>query len=122
MTAADYLRLAREYGAALRLEGGRLLLTEKHPLSYEILDGLKTHKAEVIELVRVEERRQKALSLFDRNPTAARVYLTDADADPVIVTIGLRTGETAELYIPRASYDPFLLAASIETFSRGAIQ
>jgi|SRR3990172_3879160 len=124
MTPTDYLRLAKEHGATVTLEGDRLKLSGPEPLPADIMEGLRAHKVQIMELVRIEDRRKKVLALFEKNPTVKRAFVTDDESDPlhVIVTVGLRTGETGELIIPRASYDPFLFMSCIESFEKGIVQ
>lgn len=124
MKPADYLRLAQEHGATVTLNGDKLKLSGPSPLPDEIMDGLREHKAEIIELLHIEERRRRVLAMFEKNATAKRAYLTDDQTDPahVIVTVALRTGETGELLIPRANYDPFLFLDCMKSFEQGISQ
>lgn len=116
MTAADWLRLAQEYGASFTIEGGLLNYKSAQPIPAENIAGLRQHRSEVIELVQIEDRRRRVMALFDHNPTAQRAYIAETDADPVIVTIGLSTGESGELLISRERYNPFLFLDCMRSF------
>ena len=65
----------------------------------------------------VEKRRKQVLQMMDGDTQHKKYYwLTDTDADPrfVILAMAIRDVGTCELKIPRAKYDPFLLAKALE--------
>ncbi len=64
-----------------------------------------------------EKRRKQVLQMMDGDTQRKKHYwLTDTDADPrfVILAMAIRDVGTCELKIPRAKYDPFLLAKALE--------
>jgi hypothetical protein len=61
-----------------------------------------------------EARRRRLLELLAANPSKRYALVTDTEADPVILALGIRGQATCEFCIPRDKYDPFLLLALIE--------
>ena len=69
----------------------------------------------------MEGRRQKVLAMLNARPgTRYAALVDDPNADPVIVSIGIRDAGTCELAIPAANYDAFALLAVIERHTTGA--
>lgn len=58
-----------------------------------------------------ETRRQKVLALLDAKPGITRAMVTDDETEPefVILTVAIRGIGTADIRVPRISYDPFRL-------------
>ena len=56
MSALDLVRMVRAAGAKLSVDGSSLVLEADSPPPQEVFDGLRTHKAEILELLG-EERR-----------------------------------------------------------------
>jgi hypothetical protein len=56
MSAFEVVRVARAAGATLSVDRGSLVLEADSPPPQEVFDGLRAHKAEILELLR-EERR-----------------------------------------------------------------
>ena len=62
-----------------------------------------------------EARRQRVLAMLAENPNVRRAVVVDnADADPVLVAVGIRDVATFELVIPAARFDAFKLLELIE--------
>lgn len=133
MNVADILQVLRAHEAQVHVEDGNLIITrEAGPLPDDLLAEMRAHKAELLEVLGVEDcdepspdpameaRREKVLAMLAENPQIKRAIATDTEADPenVIVTIGLRGQATGELAIPKTKYDPFLLLNLIEAQSQ----
>jgi hypothetical protein len=133
MNVADILEVLRAHEAQVQVENGNLIITrEAGPLPDDLLAEMRAHKAELLDVLRVEDceepipdpameaRRQKVLAMLAQNPQIKRAIISDTEADPenVIVTIGLREQATAELVIPKASYDAFLILKLMEAQSQ----
>jgi TubC N-terminal docking domain len=129
MNAIDILEALRAHEAQVMVDDGDLVIRrDAGPLPDDLLAELRTHKPELLEFLTanacdeplsdpaMEARRQRVLAMLDNNPGIKRAILTDTEADPesVIVTIGLRDQATAELAIPKARYDPFLILRLVE--------
>ena len=58
-----------------------------------------------------EARRQKVLAVLDAKPGITRAMVTDDEAEPdfVIITVAIRDVGTADIKVPRKSYDPFAM-------------
>jgi len=56
VSAFDLVRIARAAGAKLSIDGGSLVLEADNRPPQEVFDGLRAHKAEILELLG-EERR-----------------------------------------------------------------
>ena len=58
-----------------------------------------------------EARRQRILAVLDDKPGIVRAMVTDTEAEPdvVIITVAIRGVGTADIRVPRETYDPFLL-------------
>jgi hypothetical protein len=69
-----------------------------------------------------EARRLRVEAFLDANPNVRRAIFTDsaADADSVIVTVGLRGKATSEVLIPRANYDPLKLMQVMDEYAESA--
>jgi hypothetical protein len=62
-----------------------------------------------------EARRQRVLDMLHRRPGIRyAVVVADPDADPVIVSVAIRSVASFELEIPQAYYDAFALLELIE--------
>ena len=67
-------------------------------------------KAEPLSDPAAEARRQRVLAMLDEHPNIRRaVVVADTDADPVLVSIGIRGVAAFEFAIPAAKFDAFLL-------------
>ena len=64
MSAFDLVRIARATGAKLSVDSGSLVLEADNPPPQEVFDGLRAHKAEILELLR-EERRAIVMWIND---------------------------------------------------------
>ena len=53
-----------------------------------------------------EKARRHVLGMLDAKPRLARALATRVENGVVIVTIGLRSGETGDIVIPRERLDP----------------
>lgn len=60
---------------------------------------------------KAEDRRQRVLAALDAKPGITRAMVTDDEAEPdfVIITVAVRGVGTADIKVPRESYDPFRL-------------
>ena len=60
---------------------------------------------------KAETRRQRVLAALDAKPGITRALVTDDEAEPdfVIITVAIRDVGTADIRVPRESYDPFRL-------------
>jgi len=67
--------------------------------------------------LQLEHRRATVLAMLRGNPAINHaIEVADANADPVIVFIGIRDVETFEMNIPQAYYDDFALLELIEKY------
>ncbi len=70
MSALDVVRVARAAGATLSVDGGSLVIEADNRPPQEVFDGLRAHKAEILELLR-EERRAIVMWINDRFKSSA---------------------------------------------------
>jgi len=64
VSAFDLVRIARAAGAKLSVDGGSLVLEADNRPPQEVFDGLRAHKAEILELLG-EERRAIVMWIND---------------------------------------------------------
>ena len=70
VSAFDLVRIARAAGAKLSVDGGSLVLEADNRPSQEVFDGLRAHKAEILELLG-EERRAIVMWINDHFKSSA---------------------------------------------------
>lgn len=58
-----------------------------------------------------ERRRQRVLAMLDARPELTRAMVTDDESEPdqVVITVAIRGVGTADIRVPKDSYDPFRL-------------
>ena len=74
-------------------------------------------KPETLQDRQREARRQKVIAMLEAAPGTQRAVYTDTESDPhnVILTVAVRScGQTCELLIPKAKYDPWRLLELVE--------
>jgi hypothetical protein len=81
---------------------------------------IRQSKAEILAALRQESRLQKVLAkLRDKPGIRYAVEVVDPNANPVIVSVGIRGIAAFELEIPDVYYDGFTLIELIEKHTRG---
>lgn len=111
--------LATLVRAGLTVEGAgdKLLVQPRHLLTDELREMIRAHKPDILGALQaanenpaMEDRRHRVRAMLDAQPGIRyAIEVADPDADPVVVTVGIRGAATFDMEIPRHSFDPFLL-------------
>lgn len=92
-----------------------LLCTPVTPVTAENDDTADKASGERLPDPAAEGRRRRVLAMLADNPNILRaVVVGNPDADPVLVTVGIRDVGTCELAIPAARFDAFKLLDLVE--------
>jgi len=130
----------------IRADGGALDISPVDRLTGEMIEGLKRHKPEILELLKKDEwqlsgkigqmkqikpetpkernyevSRQKAIALMNESPDTPRGIYVDEVIDPfnaVVFVASRATQQTCWLTIRRDRYDPFKLLELIERLGK----
>ena len=106
------LRLSEELSA---IAAPKVAKSQESQAPRVLAPARDTPKAEPIADPEAEARRQRVLTMLAENPNIRRAVVVDnADADPVLVAVGIRDVATFELVIPAARFDAFKLLELIE--------
>ncbi|SET27865.1 hypothetical protein SAMN05216326_11860 [Nitrosomonas marina] len=111
MEAIEIIEYLRSNDFTVKADGDFIELSPPEKVTEELINRLRKNKPEILAALKVEERRQKVLSMLEKNPDTLRVYITDEEADlnNVILTIAIRDLASFEMLIPKSKYDPFML-------------
>ena len=78
-------------------------------------------KPETLQDRQRETRRQRVIAMLEAAPGTQRATYTDTESDPhnVILTVAVRScGQTCELLIPKAKYDPWRLLELVDRYGQ----
>lgn len=122
MSAPDLIFELRKAGYSIKADGRYLDISPAHDLPADIVERIKQSKAEILQVLRIEQqqeaRRQKALAMLDNAPEMLRAVHanTDDDLDNVILTIAIRHVGTCEMLVSKARFDGWRLLALVDKF------
>lgn len=121
MSPAEIIERATEEGVLLALSASGSISAKGDPSAIDRwLPAIKQSKAAIIAELQLEHRRAKVLAMLRENPGIRyAIEVADANADSVIVSIGIRNVATFEMNIPQAYYDAFALLELIEKHTGG---
>jgi hypothetical protein len=132
MTPAALLSQIQQHGGKMVLDGGDLALTAPQPLPTDLVQELRLHKAELVAYLNTEaantdpaeRRRYDVLAMLEGNPEITHAFVSDeeAEANYVILTVGIRDIGTCDLRIPREKYDGLAVLKLIEEHTGAAAQ
>jgi hypothetical protein len=132
MTPAALLSQIQQHGGKIVLDGSDLALSAPQPLPTDLVQELCLHKPELVAYLNTEaantdpaeRRRCDVLAMLEGNPRITRAFVTDdqAEADHVIVTVGIRGVGTCELRISKERYDGLAVLQLIEEHTGAAAQ
>ena len=116
MSANDLIFSLRESGFSINAENSRLQIAPAKNLTNELKETIRQNKIEILTELQQEIRQQRVLTMLEAAPENQRAIYTDAESDPnnVILTIAVRHIAIAEMLIPKAKYDPFLLLSLVD--------
>lgn len=111
MSPAEIIERATEEGVLLALSpSGSISAKGDQSVIDRWLPAIRHSKAAIIAELQLERRREKVLVTLRDNPCIRyTIEVVDPNADPVIVSIGIRNVATFEMNIPQAYYDAFAL-------------
>ena len=121
MSPAEIIERATEEGVLLALSASGSISAKGDPSAIDRwLPAIKQSKAAIIAELQLERRRAKVLAMLRENlGIRYAIEVADANADSVIVSIGIRNVATFEMNIPQAYYDAFALLELIEKHTGG---
>lgn len=113
----DALATLMRAGLTVESDGDKLLVQPRHLLTDQLRELIRAHKPDILGALQaanenpvMEDRRHRVLAMLDAQPGIRyAIEVADPDADPVIVTVGIRGAAAFDMKIPRHSFDPFLL-------------
>ena len=116
MSPAEIINRTTEEGVLLALSASGSVSAKGDPSAIDRwLPAIKQSKSAIIAELQLEHRRTKVLAMLRGNPGIRyAIEVADANADPVIVSMGVRNVATFEMNIPQAYYDAFALLELIE--------
>lgn len=116
MSPAEIIERATEDGVLLTLSASGSISARGDQVAINRwLAAIKQSKAAIIAELQLELRRAKVLAMLRANSGIHyAIEVADANADPVIVSIGIRNVAAFEMNIPQAYYDAFALLELIE--------
>ena len=123
MSPAEIIERATEEGVLLALSStGSISAKGEQSAIDRWLPAIKQSKTAIIAELQLERRRAKVLAMLRDNPGIRyAIEVVDANADPVIVSIGIRNVATFEMNIPQAYYDAFALLEVIDALRHGDV-
>ena len=116
MSPTNILKLAGEDGVLLTLSpSGGISAKGNQSAIDRWLPTIRLNKAAIIFKLQLEGRRAGVLAELRQNAgIRCAIEVIDADSDPVIIAIGIRSVATFEINVPQARYDPFALLELLE--------
>ncbi len=120
MRPAEIIERAAEEGVLLALSPtGSISAKGNQSTVDRWLPTIRQSKAAIIAELLLESRRAKVRAMLRDNPgNRYAIEVVDANAEPVVVSIGIRHIATFEMDIPRAYYDGAVLVELIEKHIR----
>ena len=120
MGANELILNLRENGFSISTENSRLQITPAKELTNELKETIRQNKIEILTELQQEIRQQRVLTMLEVASENQRAIYTDTESDPdnVILTIAVRHIAIAEMLIPKAKYDPFLLLSLVDNTCR----
>lgn len=121
MSPAEMIERADKEGVLLTLSASGRVCAKGDPLAIaRWLPALKQSKPALIAELQLAHRRAKVLAMLGGDPDIRyAIEVADANADPVIVCMGIRHIATFEMNFPHAHYDAFALLELIERPTTG---
>lgn len=116
MSISEIYELLKADGFVFRTDGNNLNIAPADRLDAELCKLIKQHKAEMINLIKYDQRRNCVLQMLDENPQLKRAVIDDAESNPlnVILTIAIRHIGTFEMMIPIEKFDGMAILVAID--------
>lgn len=116
MSPAEIIEYASEEGVLLALSDARSISTKGDQSAIDRwLPAIKQSKVEIIAELQRDHRRAAVSAMLRKNSSLRyAIEVADENADPVIITIGIRNVATFEMNIPQAHHNTFALIDLIE--------
>lgn len=121
MSVAEIIELAEMEGLLMepsmttgniKLSGNQLVVALWSPV-------IRQRKLEIFTALRGSNNLREVLQmLLDNQSLRYAVKVTDANADPVAIAVGIRNIAVFELSIPRANYDAFALLELVSSHTQ----
>ena len=121
MSPAEIIERATEEGVLLALSASGSISAKGDQSAIDRwMPAIRQSRVVIIAELQLKRRRAKMLAMLRENPGIRyAIEVADANADPVIISIGIRNVATFEMNIPQAYYDAFALLELIEKHTGG---